>query len=331
MSHLTIKNAYKAFDKLVVIDQINIDIERGSLLTLLGPSGCGKSTLLRCIAGLESLDSGSIVLDGMDITHTAPQKRNIAMVFQHYALFPNMTAAENIEFGLKIKKLPAHERAEKVQKVLELVELQNFAQQKPASLSGGQKQRVALARGLVMEPKLLLLDEPLSALDARIRKSLRSQIREIQKELDLTTVFVTHDQEEALAMSDEIVLLNRGRIEQHTSPERLYSQPVSEFAAGFIGNYNMGELKSIDAKHTKGPLVVRPEAIQLSTTTGDIPGVIAERTLLGSIVRYEVKTQMGEYLHVDVLNYGDLSHLEESTPVFLTVPKSEVIELSTAV
>ncbi|UOO80997.1 ABC transporter ATP-binding protein [Uruburuella testudinis] len=327
MSELIIKDAYKAFGGLVVIDHLNIHIPQGCLLTLLGPSGCGKSTLLRCIAGLETLDRGQILLDGADITRKPPQKRNIAMVFQHYALFPNMTVAQNIEFGLKIKKMPSEVRAAKVQKVLELVELQAFAAQKPASLSGGQKQRVALARGLVMEPKLLLLDEPLSALDARIRKNLRSQICDIQKELNLTTVFVTHDQEEALAMSDQVVLLNSGRIEQHCSPETLYNSPANEFTAGFIGNYNMGALPSLKHPDRNASLVVRPEAIQIHPSQGDIAAVIQTRTLLGSIVRYRVATDIGDTLHVDVLNYGPASSLPEGSAVYLTVPPAEVIAL----
>ena len=330
MSELVIKNAYKAFDSLVVVDHLNIHIPEGCLLTLLGPSGCGKSTLLRCIAGLETLDEGQILLGGSDITHLRPQKRHIAMVFQHYALFPNMNVVENIEFGLKIKKLPADVRAAKVQKVLELVELQSCAKQKPASLSGGQKQRVALARGLVMEPQLLLLDEPLSALDARIRKSLRSQIRDIQKELQLTTIFVTHDQEEALAMSDQVVLLNQGRIEQHTSPEELYSRPASEFAAGFIGNYNMGSLHVFRQNGHHSPQAVRPETIQISLESGDIPGTIQSRTLLGSVVRYRVHTVHDDVLNVDVLNHGQLSTLSEGMAVFLSIPAAAVIALAPA-
>ena len=237
---------------------------------------------------------------------------------------------ENIEFGLKIKKLPADVRAAKVQKVLELVELQSCAKQKPASLSGGQKQRVALARGLVMEPQLLLLDEPLSALDARIRKSLRSQIRDIQKELQLTTIFVTHDQEEALAMSDQVVLLNQGRIEQHTSPEELYSRPASEFAAGFIGNYNMGSLHVFRQNGHHSPQAVRPETIQISLESGDIPGTIQSRTLLGSVVRYRVHTAHDDVLNVDVLNHGQLSTLSEGMAVFLSIPAAAVIALAPA-
>ncbi|MDO5651358.1 MAG: ABC transporter ATP-binding protein [Moraxella sp.] len=328
MNDLIIKNANKNFGKQTVIDDINITVKKGSMLTLLGPSGCGKSTLLRCIAGLETLDDGQIWLDGKDITNTAPQKRHIAMVFQHYALFPNMTVSQNIEFGLKIKKLNTDERLNKVNNILKLVELQDFAHKKPASLSGGQKQRVALARGLVIEPKLLLLDEPLSALDARIRKNLRSQIKDIQQELNLTTVFVTHDQEEALAISDEIVLLNTGRVEQHCTPEILYRQPSSDFTAGFIGHYNVGYFKDFIELDNQAALAIRPEVIQISLDSNDgIAANIIDRTLLGNVVRYRVQTSENE-LDIDVLNTGELSTLTTGMPVYLTIPQQDVIRLT---
>ncbi len=244
----------------------------------------------------------------------------MAMVFQHYALFPNMTVAQNIEFGLKVRKLPAEVRAEKVRAMLQLVELSAFAGHKPAALSGGQKQRVALARGLVMEPKLLLLDEPLSALDARIRKSLRSQICDIQRELSLTTLFVTHDQEEALAMADEVVLLNRGRIEQHSTPEELYRQPQSRFCAGFVGHFNW------DVPAMAGA-AVRPEAVRLRTEGGGLGGLIDRRTLLGNVVRYRIRTDEGHELDADVLNYGALSHLQPGSRVYVDIAADAVVHL----
>lgn len=325
---LVVKNAKKAFGDLVVIDDLNLEINTGEFLTLLGPSGCGKSTLLRSIAGLQKLDSGQIFLDGHDITEAKPQDRNISMVFQHYALFPNMTVEQNIGFGLKMKKMPKDERYQKVKEVLELVELQDFAKRKPASLSGGQKQRVALARGLVMQPKLLLLDEPLSALDARIRKSLRAQIRDIQKQMNLTTVFVTHDQEEALAMSDTVVLLNQGRIAQNTRPSELYNAPNSDFTAGFIGNYNIGNFSSFgDLPANAKQLVIRPESIQIGIASGDVPATILHRTFLGNIVRYKVKTTANDVLSVDVLNIGEMSNLSEHQDIYLTVPREEMIFL----
>lgn len=329
MSYLRLKNARKSFGALTVVDDLDLNIEKGQLITLLGPSGCGKSTLLRSIAGLEFLDSGSIILNGRDITHARPQNRNIAMVFQHYALFPNMTVADNVGFGLKIRKLPIENRLRKVKEALELVELTEFSQQKPAFLSGGQKQRVALARALVMEPDLLLLDEPLSALDAKLRKSLRQQIKHIHKELGLTTIFVTHDQEEALALSDKVVLLNKGRIEQHSTPEKLYSQPNSKFTAGFIGNYNIGRFNCLN-KLPIGQLdmAIRPEAIQINSTNGDVAGKIIDRTLTGGVVRYQVKTDEGEVLDVDVLNYGEASKLIINDSVYLTIPEDEVITMA---
>lgn len=329
MSYIQINNAHKSFGSLTVIDDLNLNVEKGSLVTLLGPSGCSKSTLLRCIAGLETLNQGSIILNNQDITYLKPQKRRIAMVFQNYALFPNMTVADNVEFGLKIKKVSLEERLTKVKDVLDLVELTSFAQQKPESLSGGQKQRVALARALVMEPDLLLLDEPLSALDAKLRKSLRMQIKRIQKELGLTTLFVTHDQDEALVMSDEVVLLNKGKIEQHSTPDTLYTQPNNRFTAGFIGHYNIGYFESVKSKSAKqlSMMAIRPETILLDTDDGDIPGVILERTLTGGVVRYQVRTDYGDIFDVDVLNHGKISQLKVNCKVFLIIKDEQVINL----
>ncbi|MGH8485487.1 MAG: ABC transporter ATP-binding protein, partial [Pseudomonas sp.] len=210
MSFVSVQNLQKSYAGSPVFNDINCQIEKGEFVTLLGPSGCGKSTLLRCIAGLTAVDSGKILLDGNDLVPLSPQKRGIGMVFQSYALFPNMTVEQNVAFGLRMQKVNAEESRTRVREVLQLVELQDFASRYPHQLSGGQCQRVALARSLVTRPRLLLLDEPLSALDARIRKHLREQIRQIQRELGLTTIFVTHDQEEALTMSDRIFLMYQG-------------------------------------------------------------------------------------------------------------------------
>ncbi|MET0125025.1 MAG: ABC transporter ATP-binding protein, partial [Pseudomonas caspiana] len=239
MSFVSVENLQKNYGSTAVFSDINCTIERGEFVTLLGPSGCGKSTLLRCIAGLTSVNSGRIMLDGVDLVPVTPQKRNIGMVFQSYALFPNMTVEQNVAFGLRMQKVNADDTHKRVAEVLKLVELTDFASRYPHQMSGGQCQRVALARSLVTRPRLLLLDEPLSALDARIRKHLREQIRAIQRELGLTTIFVTHDQEEALTMSDRIFLMNQGRIVQSGDAETLYTAPVDVFAAGFIGNYNL--------------------------------------------------------------------------------------------
>ncbi|MGY8832306.1 MAG: ABC transporter ATP-binding protein, partial [Pseudomonadales bacterium] len=239
MSYLSIQGLHKRYGDTAIFSDINCEIAKGEFITLLGPSGCGKSTLLRCIAGLTGVNGGQILLDGEDLVPVAPQKRGIGMVFQSYALFPNMTVQQNVAFGLRMQKVKGSEAEQRVKEVLELVELNDFAGRYPQQLSGGQCQRVALARSLVTRPRLLLLDEPLSALDARIRKHLREQIRSIQQELGLTTIFVTHDQEEALVMSDRIFLMNAGKIVQSGDAETLYTAPADAFAAGFIGNYNL--------------------------------------------------------------------------------------------
>ncbi|MDI6936292.1 ABC transporter ATP-binding protein, partial [Serratia sp. Se-PFBMAAmG] len=236
MSYLNVTQLNKSYGPTSIFENIDFSADEGEFVTLLGPSGCGKSTLLRCIAGLTDVDSGKILLQGQDIVPLPPQKRTIGMVFQSYALFPNMTVEKNVAFGLKMQKLAGGDIQKRVMDALALVELTDFASRYPHQLSGGQCQRVALARSLVTRPRLLLLDEPLSALDARIRRHLREQIRHIQQELKLTTIFVTHDQEEALTLSDRIVLMNRGKIVQNGNAEALYTQPADLFAAGFIGN-----------------------------------------------------------------------------------------------
>ncbi|MEE4889873.1 ABC transporter ATP-binding protein [Pseudomonas alliivorans] len=303
MSFVSIENLQKSYASTAVFSDINCAIEKGEFVTLLGPSGCGKSTLLRCIAGLTSVNSGSILLDGQDLVPLTPQKRNIGMVFQSYALFPNMTVEQNVAFGLRMQKVSPDESQKRVAEILKLVELQDYAKRYPHQMSGGQCQRVALARSLVTRPRLLLLDEPLSALDARIRKHLREQIRAIQRELGLTTIFVTHDQEEALTMSDRIFLMNQGRIVQSGDAETLYTAPVDVFAAGFIGNYNL--LEADDASRLmqrpiNSRIAIRPESIQLSLT-GELEGEVRSHSLLGNVIRYRVQAR-GVELVVDVLN-----------------------------
>ncbi|MBX8519252.1 ABC transporter ATP-binding protein [Pseudomonas cichorii] len=303
MSFVSIENLQKSYSSTAVFSDINCAIGRGEFVTLLGPSGCGKSTLLRCIAGLTSVNSGCILLDGQDLVPVTPQKRNIGMVFQSYALFPNMTVEQNVAFGLRIQKVNADDTHKRVAEVLKLVELTDFASRYPHQMSGGQCQRVALARSLVTRPRLLLLDEPLSALDARIRKHLREQIRAIQRELGLTTIFVTHDQEEALTMSDRIFLMNQGRIVQSGDAETLYTSPVDVFAAGFIGNYNLLEpddASRLMQRPINTRVAIRPEAIQLSVT-GALEGEVLSHSLLGNVIRYRVQARDVE-LVVDVLN-----------------------------
>ncbi|WP_279025506.1 ABC transporter ATP-binding protein [Gibbsiella quercinecans] len=310
MAYLNITRLNKHYGPTQVFHDIDFSAEEGEFVTLLGPSGCGKSTLLRCLAGLTPVDSGQILLQGVDLVPLAPQKRGIGMVFQSYALFPNMTVAGNVAFGLKMQRLASGEIQQRVQEALALVELTELAKRYPHQLSGGQCQRVALARSLVTRPRLLLLDEPLSALDARIRKHLREQIRRIQRELNLTAIFVTHDQEEALTLSDRIVLMNKGEIVQSGDAVTLYTQPANAFAAGFIGSYNLLEAEQATAltgNLYRGKVAIRPESITLLPAGQGIAARVLNHSLLGNVVRYRIQAQ-GVELLVDVLNRsaGDL-------------------------
>ncbi|NKQ09443.1 ABC transporter ATP-binding protein [Pseudomonas sp. SST3] len=333
MSYLCIRNLHKAFGDTQVFSDINCEVRKGELITLLGPSGCGKSTLLRCIAGLTEVDGGQILLDGEDLVPMSPQNRQIGMVFQSYALFPNMTVEQNVSFGLRMQKIAKDESARRVNEVLAMVELGEFARRYPSQLSGGQCQRVALARSLVTRPRLLLLDEPLSALDARIRKHLREQIRAIQQELGLTTIFVTHDQEEALTLSDRILLMNAGRIVQSADAETLYTAPVDAFAAGFIGNYNLlaADVASrLLQRPIDGQVAIRPEAIALLNAadgSGGIAAVIKSHSLLGNVIRYRVEAR-GVELLVDVLNRSAADLYPHGRQVGLTIDASAIHEVA---
>ena len=269
MAYLNVTRLNKHYGQTQVFQDIDFTAEEGEFVTLLGPSGCGKSTLLRCLAGLTPVDSGQILLQGQDLVPLPPQKRGIGMVFQSYALFPNMTVEGNVAFGLKMQKLAAGQIQQRVQEVLALVELTELAKRYPHQLSGGQCQRVALARSLVTRPRLLLLDEPLSALDARIRKHLREQIRRIQRELNLTAIFVTHDQEEAMTMAGRIAIMNRGKFVQIGEPEEIYEHPTTRYSAEFIGSVNVfeGLVKErqedglvLDSPGLTHPLKVDPDA-----------------------------------------------------------------------
>ncbi|MFA0441773.1 ABC transporter ATP-binding protein [Vibrio sp. 10N.286.49.C2] len=312
MSYVSVKQLTKRFGANTVFEDIELNIEQGEFITLLGPSGCGKSTLLRSLAGLNPVEGGEIWVDGVDITHLAPQQRGIGMVFQSYALFPNMTVEGNIAFGLKMQRLDPATISLEVAKVIELVELGGKEKQYPHQLSGGQRQRVALARALVVKPRILLLDEPLSALDAKIRKNLRQQIRKIQKELNLTTVFVTHDQEEAMIMSDRIFLMHQGEIVQQGAPEHIYTHPVNEFVAGFMGHYNLVDAqkaKSLFNIDVDSKVAIRPESIYVKEQGRHYGqhistpkfGTILHHQLLGNVIRYQVDIDDCE-LTVDLLN-----------------------------
>ncbi|MFJ4157126.1 ABC transporter ATP-binding protein [Pseudomonas sp. NPDC089752] len=329
MSFVSVQKLHKRYAGTSVFENIDCQIERGEFVTLLGPSGCGKSTLLRCIAGLTPVDGGQILLDGQDIVPVSPQKRGIGMVFQSYALFPNMTVEQNVAFGLRMQKVKADESQARVREALELVELGSFAGRYPHQLSGGQCQRVALARSLVTRPRLLLLDEPLSALDARIRKHLREQIRAIQRELGLTTIFVTHDQEEALTMSDRIFLMNQGRIVQSGDAETLYTAPVDLFAAGFIGNYNLLDPDSASRllqRPVASRLAIRPESITLGRD-GELDGEVRSHSLLGNVIRYRVRVRDVE-LVVDVLNRSSADLHADGQRVSLSIDPTALREVA---
>ncbi|MDZ7279774.1 ABC transporter ATP-binding protein [Pantoea eucrina] len=330
MSYLTVSRLNKSYGPTPIFENIDFQADEGEFVTLLGPSGCGKSTLLRCIAGLTDVNSGSIVLQGQDLVPLPPQKRRLGMVFQSYALFPNMTVEKNVAFGLKMQKLPADEIHQRVQEALTLVELNDFARRYPHQLSGGQCQRVALARSLVTRPRLLLLDEPLSALDARIRRHLREQIRHIQQELNLTTLFVTHDQEEALTLSDRIVLMNRGKIVQNGNAEALYTQPADRFAAGFIGHYNIlsaDQATQLTGQAFSGDVAIRPESIRLCAPDAGIAATLLGHSLLGNVIRYRVRAN-GVVLSVDVLNRSAADLLPDGREIGLQLEMSTLRQVA---
>ncbi|MBD9424902.1 ABC transporter ATP-binding protein [Pseudomonas sp. PDM15] len=329
MSYLSIRNLHKSYGATPIFSDIQCEIGQGEFVTLLGPSGCGKSTLLRCIAGLTEVDGGQILLDGQDLVPLSPQKRGIGMVFQSYALFPNMTVQQNVAFGLRMQKVGKDESAQRVDEVLRLVELTDYAARYPHLLSGGQCQRVALARSLVTRPRLLLLDEPLSALDARIRKHLREQIRAIQQELGLTTIFVTHDQEEALTMSDRIFLMNAGKIVQSGDAESLYTSPVDAFAAGFIGNYNLLDADTASRlllRPVSSRIAIRPEAIRLEDS-GAIAAEVLGHSLLGNVIRYRVQAN-GVELLVDVLNRSEGALIGKGQCIGLSIDANAIREVA---
>ena len=253
MSFLTLTGVQKQFPGgVTAVEDFNLEAVRGEFVSFLGPSGCGKTTTLRMIAGFEKPTAGTITVDGKDITYKAPNQRNVGMVFQSYALFPNMSVAGNIGFGLKVRKRPKAEIDRRVGELIGLMHLEGRADRYPWQLSGGQQQRVALARALAIEPQVLLLDEPLSALDAKIRIVLRKEIRAIQRQLGITTVYVTHDQEEALSLSDRVVVMSDGRIEQIGTPSEIYNFPTTAFVASFVGTLNLVSAGVIDATHRSG-------------------------------------------------------------------------------
>ncbi len=306
---IELKNITKKYGDNTVIENLNLHVRRNEFITLLGPSGCGKTTTLNIIAGFETVDNGSIIFEGKVINEVPPYKRQINTVFQKYALFSHMNIYENIAFGLRIKKLPEKQIQKKVQDMLKIVELDGFEKRSTDSLSGGQQQRVAIARALVNEPKLLLLDEPLGALDSKLRKEMQMELKNIQKQLGITFVFVTHDQEEALTMSDTIVVMNKGKIQQIGAPEDIYNEPKNRFVANFIGESNIldgvmhedfkvsfegKDFECVDNGFTKDEqveVVIRPEDIKItSSKDGMLSGKITSVVFRG--VHYEMKVQI---------------------------------------
>jgi putative spermidine/putrescine transport system ATP-binding protein len=338
MAYIRFGNIHKSFEDNHVLKNVELTIEKGKFVTLLGPSGCGKSTLLRCLAGLETVDSGTILLNGEDITYKPAQNREIGMVFQHYSLFPNMTAEQNIAFGLKIKKMPQDLIKQKAKAIMALVHLTGKEKHYPAQLSGGQQQRVALARAIVTEPKVLLLDEPLSAIDAQLRRLLQIEIRKIQKEFNITTLFVTHDQDEAMIMSDEIHLFNEGQIEQSGTPVQLYTQPKTKFAASFMGHYNVIDTEKFDQTRELSfkseTIAIRPEVIHVSEeqppqNEGYIQrqGTIEDLVPRSNILRYHISINEAITLKVDVL-FRTHALFDIGQKVWLSIEKRNCIELT---
>ncbi|EJE7234462.1 TPA: ABC transporter ATP-binding protein [Clostridium botulinum] len=282
--YLRIKNLEKAFNNIKVVDNIDLELEKGKLLCLLGPSGCGKTTTLKMIGGFLKQDKGNILIENEDISKLSPENRPISTVFQSYALFPHMNVIENIIYGLKFKGYSKKEALKKGEEYLEIIGLSEFKNKKISQLSGGQQQRVALARALIVNPKVLLLDEPLSNLDAKLRIKMRKEIKEIQSKFNMTMIFVTHDQEEALSIADYLAVMNKGELIQVGTPEEIYNKPINEFVASFIGNINKVNINN------KVELI-RPEQITINKDNGDKEGRIRYKQFLGAYVNYFVETK----------------------------------------
>lgn len=337
-NYLTIRDLSLAFGEKKILKEVSFEVQEGEFVTLLGPSGCGKSTLLRCIAGLEKPQQGIIELDQVEIQAQPAKDRGIGFVFQQYALFPTMSVFENVAFGLQVKKLSKEELQQRVFKLLDLVQLTDFAETNVQRLSGGQKQRVALARALATEPKILLLDEPLSALDAKIRKQLQKDLRRIQRELNMTMIFVTHDQEEAMLISDRVFVLEAGEIVQASSPFELYTAPQSPFVADFIGNNICFEWFELDEYTTvfsgmgnRSLYYIRPELISLKPVAGAfrIPVTLKNVQTLGNIRRYQFVTHRGKELFVDRLN--DWHEIPETSALYIDAEDMIVVDVKQSV
>ncbi|WP_374020705.1 ABC transporter ATP-binding protein [Paenibacillus thiaminolyticus] len=292
-------NVEKHFAGQPVVHPLSLTIDEGEFLTLLGPSGCGKTTILRMIAGFELPTAGEIRVDGVNVTQLPPNKRDLNLVFQHYALFPHMTVEQNIQFGLKMKKIPQAEQRERIAEAIRLTQLTPLAARYPHQLSGGQQQRVAIARAIANKPKVLLLDEPLGALDLQLRKNLQGELKQLQRNLGITFVYVTHDQEEAMMMSDRIVIMNNGRVEQVGSPKEIYERPETLFAATFVGENNVF--------HEDNMFTVRPEKIRISEETEGVrkAGIIQDIVYLGNIHKLIVHMENEQTTVTAALDFTD--------------------------
>lgn len=345
---VSIKNVAKRFGTFTALERVSLDIENNEFFTLLGPSGCGKTTLLRLIGGFETPSEGEITLYGQGIGSLPANRRSVNTVFQQYALFPHMTVAANVGFGMKMQNVPATQITERTKEALEMVQLQDFAHRKPNQLSGGQRQRVALARALAPKPKVLLLDEPLSALDLKLRQSMRIELKNIQRRTGITFIFVTHDQEEALTMSDRIAVMSAGQVQQIGTARDIYEDPTNAFVADFIGETNFigvdvnqtsGDLavcqmfdgSIIECKAnasvagiTKGKVSVRPERLSLTKKTKDgLGGIVSQSVYIGTDTQYTVRTSDGNDLVVRAQNAtGSIPHFEVGDEVSVTIDQA---------
>jgi putative spermidine/putrescine transport system ATP-binding protein len=333
----------RQYGQVVALDGVDLTVQPGELVALLGPSGCGKTTTLRLLAGLEDADAGTIMVGGNDITRLPASKRDMGMVFQAYSLFPHMTVRQNVAFGLRLRRQPGAQRDKRAIEMLELVDLSSQADRYPHQLSGGQQQRVALARALAIQPQVLLLDEPLSALDAKVRAQLRDQIRRIQLEVGITTLFVTHDQEEALAIADRVGVMRQGKLEQLASPTEVYSRPATSFVAEFVGLSNRLEgtvtgstvtvrgidLPLVDISTPAGPAIalVRPEAVTLASDddadSGPLVGTVIATTFLGATSR--VTVDLGDTTILAQLTTSDAMTHPAGSRVALTIRRDPVL------